>query len=99
MTHVDRGPGTAAVRELVTDAVGPEVLDGVSDHELLFEQGILDSLALVTIVAALEQRFDIAVTPEDLIPENFRSITDTARFVSTKRGASLGDGEPHADQP
>lgn len=75
------------IRGLVVQAVGPEPMDGVSDDEPLFERYLLDSLALVSIMTTFEQHFGISVTPQDLVPANFRTITDMARFVSAKRAS------------
>ncbi|MGK5110409.1 acyl carrier protein [Geodermatophilus sp. CPCC 205506] len=82
---MSESPDVATVRATVLQAVGPDALDGAGDDEPLFEQRLLDSLALVSIVTAIEDRFGISVAPEDLVPANFRSITDMARFVSGKR--------------
>jgi acyl carrier protein len=73
------------IRQLVVQAVGPEPMNGVSDDEPLFERYILDSLSLVSIMTTFEEHFGISVTPGDLVPANFRTINDMARFVSAKR--------------
>lgn len=39
-----------------------------------FAQGLLDSIDLTTLVAALETRYDLFVDVEELVPENFRNI-------------------------
>ena len=45
------------------------------DHEKhLMTDGILDSLAVVSIIANLEEMFDISVTMEYIQPENFESV-------------------------
>jgi acyl carrier protein len=75
---------TDTIRGLIVQAVGPDPMDGVSDEEPLFERHLLDSLSLVSIMTTFEQHFGISVTPEDLIPANFRTVSDMARFVSAK---------------
>ena len=40
----------------------------------LMTDGILDSLAVVSIIANLEEMFDISVTMEYIQPENFESV-------------------------
>jgi acyl carrier protein len=75
------------IRSLVVQAVGSEPMDDVSNDEPLFERHLLDSLSLVSIMTTFEQRFGISVTPEDLVPANFRTITDMARFVSAKQAS------------
>lgn len=41
--------------------------------ETLIDDGLLDSFAILTIVAELEEAFGVAVTPAEIIPENFNS--------------------------
>ena len=43
---------------------------------------ILDSLRIVQLVGALNDEFDIEITPMDVVPENFRTAEDIARLVS-----------------
>lgn len=38
------------------------------------EEGLLDSFDIVTLVAALEEEFDISIDGEDVTPENFQNI-------------------------
>ena len=48
----------------------------------LIENHILDSLKIVQLVGALNDEFDIEITPMDVVPENFRTAEDIARLVS-----------------
>ena len=54
-----------------------------SDTDLL-ATGMLDSLGFVDLVVQLEERFRIRIAMEALEPDNFRSITSIATFVSTQ---------------
>lgn len=57
----------------------PEV-DFLSSTELV-DDGILDSLTLTGIIAALTMEFDITIPYEEIIEENFNSIAGMARMV------------------
>ncbi len=50
----------------------PEV-DFESEKELI-DGGVLDSFDIVTLVAQLNEEFDIEINVEDLMPENFNSV-------------------------
>jgi acyl carrier protein len=40
-----------------------------------FAQGVLDSLDLTALIAALEARYDMFVDVDELVPDNFRNLT------------------------
>jgi acyl carrier protein len=52
----------------------------------LVETGLLDSLALVELLAQLEEAFGVSISIDDLELDNFRSIASIAGFV-TRRAA------------
>lgn len=57
----------------------PEV-DFTASEELV-DDGILDSLTLTGIIAALTMEFGITIPYEEIIEENFNSIAGMARMV------------------
>jgi acyl carrier protein len=61
--------------EVVLDANAP--LD--DDTQLL--EGILDSLALMQLVAFLEEEYETEIDDVDVTSENFRTIADIARLI------------------
>jgi acyl carrier protein len=48
------------------------------------DSGIVDSLGVLDIVTFLEREFAIAVTDDDLTPENFGTVMKLAEFVADK---------------
>lgn len=60
-----------------------EVKAGVDyeKEEHLISDGILASFDLVSLVAALNEEFDIEISITDLIPENFESVTAILNLV------------------
>lgn len=45
--------------------------DGVEDF---FEDGMLDSFDLVTLISELDKNFDIHIDGMDIVPENFMNV-------------------------
>ena len=39
----------------------------------LVRDGILNSLSIMTLVVEIRDAFDVDITPQDILPENFRS--------------------------
>lgn len=50
----------------------------------LLESGIIDSLGILDLVSFLEQQFGIVVADDDLIPDNFQSVSRITLFVEQK---------------
>lgn len=48
----------------------------------------LDSMAVVSLIAALEDRFGIAVNDDEIGAEAFETVGALVRFVEQKKGAS-----------
>ena len=57
----------------------PDVDFSSSEH--LVDDGILDSLIITGIVAALSLEFDISIPYEEITEENFNSVAALARMV------------------
>jgi acyl carrier protein len=70
------------VAAVVTDRAGIEVSDAKSD---LLAAGLIDSLALVTLIVAFEDTFGVQLPLDDFDIDRFRSVASIADFL-----ASLG---------
>ena len=56
----------------------------LGENTSLLESGIVDSIGILEIVAFIEQTFAVTVSDDDLVPENFGSISGMAAFVEGK---------------
>lgn len=72
----------AQVLEVFRDALGIDVPSPETD---VIATGLLDSLALVTLVFELEQRYSISIPFESLEVEDFRSVDSIARLLEERR--------------
>ena len=65
-----------------------EVLNGLRpdiDHEELtdyIEEGLLDSLDIIYLVAELEKKLGISINGEEILPENFRNLKSIQRLIT-----------------
>jgi len=67
------------VRVLIKDVLGIEALSDTTD---LMEPGVMDSLALATIIAEIEQEFQVELVLDDLNVDRFRSLHRIAQLLA-----------------
>jgi acyl carrier protein len=53
----------------------------LDENEDLLSAGILDSLAILQLVAFIEDRFGIKIPDEDVVFENFQSINALVNYL------------------
>lgn len=49
--------------------------------EQLVEDGMMDSLIITGIIVALSDAFQVEIPLEEIVPENFNSITDMKEMI------------------
>ena len=52
-------------------------------EEALVDDGIIDSLDIVTLVTEINDRFDVSIPPEEIIPDNFNSARALWDLISS----------------
>jgi acyl carrier protein len=57
----------------------------VSSQTMLFRDGIFDSMAFVLLIDFLEEKYGIKANDNDLIEENFESITAITNYIRRKK--------------
>lgn len=78
---MERDLETFLLRDL---AVGRGI-DSIGRDDDILALGIVDSLGLLQLVSFLEEKFGIKVEDEDLVIDNFRSISRIEQFVEEKQ--------------
>lgn len=73
------------LRQFVTDNfMYGKPYKGFADDDSFIERGIIDSTAVMELVAHLERRYRITLQDKDLIPDNLDSVNNLARFVKSR---------------
>jgi acyl carrier protein len=57
------------------------------DAVSLLDNGIVDSVGVLEMVAWLEENHGLKVEDQELVPENFDSVERLTRFVERKQGS------------
>ena len=55
-----------------------------SKADNFFEQGVLDSLDLTALVAALESRYDVFIDVDEITTDNFRNLSAIKTLLEGK---------------
>jgi len=73
------------LRGIISRALGIPLPNTETD---LVETGVLDSLALVELLVAVEEEFQIRFAPEELDIERFRSVAALVELVESHGNAA-----------
>jgi len=76
---------TGTIKDFIENEMisnNPGTILSISDS--LIENGIVDSLGVQVLIAYLEKEFGISVADNDIIPENFDTISSVANLVNLK---------------
>ncbi|MER7847457.1 phosphopantetheine-binding protein [Kitasatospora sp. NPDC096077] len=85
MTHVQ------AVKAFIVEEFLPDVPVGeLADDLDLLENGIVDSLGLLKVIAWLEDRYGIDADTVDLDPESFTTVATIAAFIEESAPETAG---------
>ena len=52
------------------------------NNDSLIDDGILDSLDIVSLVTEINAEFDVTIPPEEIIPENFNSAAALMELIT-----------------
>lgn len=57
----------------------------VGPDDSLLDSGILDSVGIAELIAFVETEFGVRVEDEEIVPDNFETVTRVAALVDRKR--------------
>ena len=79
----------------VTDKIRSFILDTIlagarvaalDDDDSFLEKGIIDSTGILELVSFIENEFKIEVKDEDLVPDNFDSVSRLTSYITRRIG-------------
>ena len=78
---------TTAVQEFIESNFRYKTdTDEISSDKSLLDSGLIDSAGILELVTFIESRFNVEVTDEDIVPDNFETINHIVSFVNGKQG-------------
>lgn len=70
------------IRDFITSNLLKGTLEArLGDDDELVQSGIIDSLGITTMLIFLEEEFNVQIPGDDLIPENFASVSTITALV------------------
>ena len=80
MTEVE-----TTIRDCIAENLGVESPGDLALDAPLLEGNLLDSVGIYELVVYLEKRYRIEILDEEVVPENFSTISLVARLVEKKK--------------
>ena len=66
----------AVLKEYITESFLPSSgLDAFEENDSFMEKGIIDSTGILELLEFIEERFDIQVEDEEVVPDNLDSLS------------------------
>lgn len=74
-------------RKVITDFILKEFKPAfpLDDRTPLVQQGIIDSLAILTLIGFIKEQFGVDIDPDDVAFENFETVADIHELVVSRR--------------
>ena len=81
------------IEKIIKEYIASEIihkkgLSSLKNDESLLKKGIIDSVGLLHLLTFIEERFDIQIPDEEVIPENFETLNKITTFIKKKQGLS-----------
>ena len=85
-TNIRRGCVTMSILDNIEKVLLTDIAAGLGRKSLdpdedLLEQGIIDSLGLMKLIAFMEETFNIKIIDDEIVPENFQSLNRMVTLV------------------
>lgn len=75
-----------AMNEIIRILQEIDPYEDFDESTLLFKEDILDSLSLMYLISEIESLFQINIPEEQIVEENFATVTKIYELIETLRG-------------
>ena len=75
-----------AMNEIIRILQEIDPYEDFDESTLLFKEDILDSLSLMYLISEIESLFQINILEEQIVEENFATVTKIYELIETLRG-------------
>jgi len=87
MNKVDLTDVKTILKEYITESFLPSSgLETFEDNDSFMEKGIIDSTGVLELLEFIEERFDIQVEDEEVVPDNLDSLIKLDSYINRKLG-------------
>ena len=69
--------------DLVTDGKD----ETIQDDDSLIASGVIDSMGIINLLGFVEEKFSIEISSDELLPENFETLSTITDLVNRKINA------------
>ncbi len=73
------------IRSFIAEITFTEV-SKIGDATMLFDEGIFDSMGLLSLISFLEEKYGVHTDDIDLMEENFQNLNAILAYVKKKKG-------------
>jgi acyl carrier protein len=77
-----------AVRKFVNSELLYQEDQQIDDNVNLIESGVIDSMTLLRLVSFLEENYGIEIPDQEIVPDNFRSLSAISAFLAGRVSAT-----------
>ena len=84
MRQTDVKENRATIRKYIIDSFIKEDNAQLNDEFSFIEEGVIDSVGVLELVAFIEMSFHIRVEDEELVPNNLDSINKLVTYIESK---------------
>lgn len=82
---MDRNEISETVKKYILEELAPDCnANELKENQSLLDSGIIDSMAIMNLLDFIENKFQLKVPVEELVPENFETLTAITELISNK---------------